>query len=191
MHATPRTITAGDVSLYTALYGMRFAVTLVATSSRAARPPARAGRRPARVPHGLRQDRARRLAQRGREPRLREGHLRRARLSRRHREHALDRHRSQGDQQRQERRRLRALGRQEPARRGRPRLRALGHGEQADPSSPAPEAVVPELPKAVAATRLRIPAGLHTRELRSAARRLARTSGATTRSARRSITSTE
>ena len=70
-HATPRTVTAGDVALYTALYGTRFAVQSSDAFAHAIGYPRRAGRRPAGVPHGVRQDRAGHLAQRGRQSRLR------------------------------------------------------------------------------------------------------------------------
>ena len=69
-HATPRTVTAGDVALYTALYGSRFAVQSSDAFARAVGLSAGARRRPAHLPRGVRQDRAGRLAQCGGQPRL-------------------------------------------------------------------------------------------------------------------------
>ena len=70
-HATPRTLTGGDVSLYSALYGTRFAPQSAETFARAIGYPAQPDRRPARLPRRVRQDGARRLAQRRRQSRLR------------------------------------------------------------------------------------------------------------------------
>ena len=84
VHATPRTVTTGDVALYTALYGGRFAVQ----SSERLRPCHRLsqkpGRRPAGVPHRLRQDRAGHFAQRRGQSRLCRLPLPGSGLSRRH-----------------------------------------------------------------------------------------------------------
>src|SRR5512134_3309024 len=79
VHATPRTVTVGDVSLFTALYGSRFAV-----QSSDAFATAIAYRRSPRLPCRHRQDRAGHLAQRHRQSRLCRVPLPRPRLSRRH-----------------------------------------------------------------------------------------------------------
>ena len=83
-HATPRTVTAGDVALYTGLFGARFAVQSSGAFAKAIGYPRRAGRRPAGVPRRVRQDRAGHLAQRGRQSRLCRLPVPRAGLSRRH-----------------------------------------------------------------------------------------------------------
>ena len=82
-HAMPRTMSEGDGALYTALYRTRFALASSDEFARACGLP-RAHRRPPRVPPGVRQDRARRLAQRRGEPRLCQGPVRRAGVSGRH-----------------------------------------------------------------------------------------------------------
>ena len=71
-------------SLYSALYGTRFAVQSAETFARAIGYPESAGRRPARLPRRVRQDGRRRLAQRDRQSRLRRLPFSRAGLSRRH-----------------------------------------------------------------------------------------------------------
>ena len=57
-HATPRTLTAGDAALYMGLYGPRFAVQSSDAFAHAIGYPRSPARRPPRVPHGVRQDRA-------------------------------------------------------------------------------------------------------------------------------------
>ena len=86
-HATPRTVTEGDRALYGALYPTRFAVPSSAEFARVASgwPPPGGG--PDRVPRRLRQDGARRLAQRRGQPRLRRVPLPRAGRTRRHPPH--------------------------------------------------------------------------------------------------------
>ncbi len=56
-HATPRTVTTGDVALYNALFGARFAVQSVRCLRVRDRLPAFAGRRSPRVSYRVRQDR--------------------------------------------------------------------------------------------------------------------------------------
>ena len=69
-HATPRTLTAGDAALYMGLYGPRFAVQSSDAFAQAIGYPRSPARRPAGVPHRVRQDRAGHLAQCHRQPRL-------------------------------------------------------------------------------------------------------------------------
>ena len=99
---------------------------------------ARSGRRHPRVPHGVRQDRARRLAQRGRQPRLRQRQLRRAGLSRRHRDAPPAR--SSGSSRTPTARpawsTCTRVGKNQHGQRG-ARLHALGHGEQEGRAKPA------------------------------------------------------
>ena len=83
-HATPRTVTAGDQALYTALYGSRFAVQSSDAFARAIGYAPRAGRRSAGLPHRLRQDGARHLAQCGRQSGLCRVPVPQAGLSRRY-----------------------------------------------------------------------------------------------------------
>ncbi len=70
-HATPRTVTVGDVALYNGLFGAALRGAVVGRVRAGDRLSARAGRRPAGLPHRVRQDRAGRLAQRRRQSRLR------------------------------------------------------------------------------------------------------------------------
>jgi 2-methylfumaryl-CoA hydratase len=56
VHATPRTVTEGDVSLYTALFGSRFAVQSSSPVCRIRGADRRAGGLRARLPPGVRQD---------------------------------------------------------------------------------------------------------------------------------------
>ena len=130
-HATPRTVTVGDVALYTSLYGTRFAVQSSDAFAKAIGYPHGAARRPADLPHGVRQDDAGHLAQRHRQPRLRQLPLPEAGLSRRHAGLDLRGDRPQGELQPRDRRRLRALDGAQPARRGGARVRALGDGAEA------------------------------------------------------------
>ncbi len=130
-HATPRTVTVGDASLYTALYGTRFAVQSSDAFARADRLSARAGRRPPGVPHRVRQDRAGHLAQCGRQSRLCELPLPRAGVSGRHAVGDVGGDRPQGKLQPQDRHRLCALDRLQRERRAGARLCALGDGAQA------------------------------------------------------------
>ncbi len=192
-HATPRTVTDGDVALYTALYGPRFAVNSSSEFARVARPAAGAARRSPRVPHRVRQDRAGHLAERRRQPRLRARAASwRAGLSGRHARHHLDGDRPAAEQGRQDRRRLRALGRHQPAaaRRCSTICRWVMVRKQ-DEAAPAPEPVTPDLPEAVdaadlAGARIRCSRTITTPTL-AGSPHLLRT---TTRSARRSTTST-
>ncbi len=93
--------------------------------------PARADRRPARLPRRVRQDGARRVAQRHRQPRLCRRAVPGGRLSRRHAVGDLRSHRAEGELQPAERRRLRAHAGRESARANGDRIRALGDGEEA------------------------------------------------------------
>ena len=90
-----------------------------------------AARRFADLPRGVRQDDAGHLAQRHRQPRLRQLPLPEAGLSRRHARLDVGGDRPQGELQPRDRHRLRALHRAQPERRGRARLCALGDGAQA------------------------------------------------------------
>ena len=130
-HATPRTVTAGDVALYNALYGSRFAVQSSDAFAQGHRLSARAGRRPARVPHRVRQDRAGYLAQCRRQSRLRGLPLFARGLSGRHAHRGLGGDRAEGELQPQDRRRLCALGRLQAGRHESARICALGDGAQA------------------------------------------------------------
>jgi 2-methylfumaryl-CoA hydratase len=69
-HATPRTVTTGDQALYMALYGSRFALQSSDLFAQRHRLSARPARRSAGVQRGVRQDRARHLAQCGGQSRL-------------------------------------------------------------------------------------------------------------------------
>ncbi len=55
-HATPRTVNEGDVALYTALYGSRFAVQSSDVFAKGLGYPQAPTRRPADVPYRFRQD---------------------------------------------------------------------------------------------------------------------------------------
>ena len=130
-HATPRTMTGGDVSLYTGLFGPRFAVQSSAAFAKAIGYPRLAARRPAGVPHRVRQDRAGRLAQRGRQSRLRRDAVPGAGVCRRHLERDLGGDRAQGELQPQDRHRLCPHPRHQAGRHRRARIRALGDGAKA------------------------------------------------------------
>ncbi len=67
---TPRTVTAGDVALYTGLYGPRFAVQSSGRLRPVAGLSAQPARRSPRLPRRLRQDRPRHLPERARQSRL-------------------------------------------------------------------------------------------------------------------------
>ena len=54
VHATPRTVTTGDVALYQGLFGSRFALQLVRPLRTHARAAARAAGFDARLPPGVR-----------------------------------------------------------------------------------------------------------------------------------------
>ena len=131
VHATPRTVTVGDTSLFTALYGPRFAVQSSDAFAHDDRLSALADRRSARVPYRHRQDRAGHLAQRHRQSRLCRVPLPRAGLSRRHARLDLQGDRGEGELQQEERHGLCALHGQEPARAAGAVLCALGDGQQA------------------------------------------------------------
>ena len=148
-----------------------------------------AGRRSARVPHRVRQDRAGHLAQRGRQPRLCGLPLPARGLSGRHAHRGLGSHRPEGELEPQDRRRLCALDRLQAGRHQGARLCALGDGAQArrgggragrSRSGPA---------QGGRARRARrgLPDGGRA-PLRLRARRQRRTASATIRSARRSTT---
>ena len=130
-HATPRTMTGGDVALYTGLFGSRFAVQSSRAFATAIGYPRRADRRPAGVPHRVRQDRAGHLAQRGRQSRLRRRPVPGAGVSRRHADRDLRGDRAEGELQPQDRRGLCAHPRLQAGRHRRARIRALGDGAKA------------------------------------------------------------
>ena len=90
-----------------------------------------AARRFADLPRGVRQDDAGHLAQRHRQPRLRQLPLPEAGLSRRHARLDIGGDRPQGELQPRDRHRLRALHGAQPERRRSARLCALGDGAQA------------------------------------------------------------
>ena len=137
-HATPRTVTVGDVALYNGLFGARFAVQSSDAFAHGDRLSALAGRRPPGVPHRVRQDRAGRLAQRGRQPRLCQLPLPGAGLSRRHAQRGVRGDRAEGKFQPQDRHRVRALVRLQAGRQQGARICALGDGAQAATRRPPP-----------------------------------------------------
>ena len=155
-HATPRTVTPGDVALYNALFGARFAPQSSDAFAYAIGYPRVAGRRSAGVPHRVRQDRAGYLAQCGCQPRLRGLPLPARGLSGRHAHRGLRSDRAEGELEPQDRRGLRALVRLQAGRRQGARLRALGDGAQARRGgAPRPAIWCRELPKVGRAGRAR------------------------------------
>ena len=111
---------------------------------------ARAGRRPAGLPHGVRQDRARHLAQCRRQSRLRRLPVPGAGLSRRHAQRRIRGDRAQGEFEPQDRHRVRALDRLQAGRQQGAGIRALGDGAKARRGGcRRPGDHVPRLPEAV------------------------------------------
>ena len=136
LHATPRTVTEGDATLYLALTGSRFAVHCSATLARMAglpRPPLddlltfhlAFGRSVPDV-----------SLQRDRQPRLCRRPVRRAALPGRHADRQLQGDRPEGELERQGRHRLRAHARDQGGWPRDPRVRALGDGRQARSGKP-------------------------------------------------------
>ena len=164
LHATPRTVTESDATLYLALTGSRFAVHCSATLARMAglpRPPLEDlltfhlafGRSVPDV-----------SLQRDRQSRLCRWPLRRAALSGRHPDRQLQGDRPQGELERQERHGLRAHARDQGRRPRDPRVRALGAwSPSAIRRARRRRRCVPELPDHVAAERLTVPPGLRPR----------------------------
>ena len=130
-HATPRTMTGGDFSLYTALFGPRFAVQSSAAFAKAIGYPRLAARRSAGVSYRVRQDRAGCLAQCGGQSRLRRHAVPGAGVRGRHLERDLGGDRAQGELQPQDRHRLCPHPRREAGRHCGARIRALGDGAKA------------------------------------------------------------
>ena len=129
-HATPRTVTVGDASLYTALYGTRFAVQSSDAFARAIGYP-RAPIDDLLVFHIVFGKTGRTLAQRGRQSRLCRLPVSGAGVSRRHALRDLGGDRPQGELEPQDRDRLCALDRLQRNRCRGARLCALGDGAQA------------------------------------------------------------
>ena len=84
LHATPRTVTEADATLYLALTGSRFCGQLLGDDGAHGRAAAAAARRSPDLPPRVRAQRAGYLAQRDRQSRLRRRPLRRAPLPWRH-----------------------------------------------------------------------------------------------------------
>ena len=190
-HATPRTVTRGRRrALHRAVRGaLRRAV--LGRIRAVDRLPARAGRRSPGVPHRVRQDRARHLAQRGRQSRLCGLPVPRPGLSGRHAQRGVGGDRAQGEFQPQDRDRVRALDRLQAGRRQGARICALGDGAKArrgGAGARRPRAAPARGGAAEHAGR-RLPADRSPAPTTSRSP-AARTGSATTRSARRSTTST-
>ena len=147
-HATPRTLTSGDASLYSALYGSRFAPQSAETFARAIGYPASPiddllafhvvfGKTVPDVSLNA-------VANLG----YADCRFLEARLSGRHAVGGLGGHRAQGKLEQAERRRLCALARVQPARRDGDRICPLGDGEKArSRRAPRPRPHVPEAPR--------------------------------------------
>ena len=166
-HATPRTVTVGDVSLYTALYGIALRGAVVG----------RLRRRPSAIRSSPVDDllvfhivfgktvpdvSLNAIANLG----YAGGRFLQAGLSRRHAARGVRGDRAEGELQPQDRRGLCPLDRLQPARRGGARLCALGDGAQARRErAGAPSSTCPTLPKARGARRARhrLPAHRHRR----------------------------
>ena len=154
-HATPRTVTAGDAALYTALYGARFAVQ----SSDAFAPAI--GYRAAPIDDLLvfhivfgktvPDISLNAVANLG----YADVPVPAPGLSGRYAQRGLGGDRPARELEPQDRRRLRALARLQAGRQRGARLHALGDGAQARRAAPAPPEHVPELPTAVHAERAR------------------------------------
>ena len=191
-HATPRTVTAGDVALYNALFGARFPLQSSDMFAHAIGYPRAPVDDLLGLPHRVRQDRAGYLAQCGRQSRLCRLPLPARGLSGRHAHRGVGGDRPEGEFQPQDRRRLCALDRLQAGRREGARIRALGDGAKARRGGAGAAAITcRELPEALDASdaRRRLPADRRRAPTisRSPA---ARTASATIRSARRSTTST-
>ena len=130
-HATPRTMTTGDVALYTGLFGAALCGAVLGRVRQGHRLSARAARRPAGVSRRVRQDRAGCLAQRGRQSRLCRHAVPRAGLCRRHARRDLGGDRAEGELQPQDRHRLCPHPRHQAGRHRRARICALGDGAKA------------------------------------------------------------
>ena len=129
-HATPRTVTLGDVALYNGLFGARFAVQSSDVFAQKIGYP-RSPLDDLLVFHVVfGKTVAGYLAQRRRQSRLRGLPVSQTRLSRRHADRRLRGHRAAGKFQQEDRHCLCALARVRRDRRYRARLRALGDGAQ-------------------------------------------------------------
>ena len=130
-HATPRTVTGGRCRALHRAVRLALRGAVVRRVRHGHRLSARADRRPAGVPHRVRQDRAGRLAQRGRQSRLRRLPVPRAGLPGDTLTRNLRGDRAEGELQPQDRHRLCAHARHQAGRHGGARIRALGDGAKA------------------------------------------------------------
>ena len=190
-HATPRTVTAGDVAVYQALFGPAFCGAVLRHLRAGDRLRPSPARRPAGLPRGVRQDRAGHLAQRGGQSRLCRLPLPQSRLSGRHAQRGVGGDRAAGKRQPQDRHRLCALARLRRDGRLRARLCALGDGAQARRGGrgAAGNGAGAAQGGGAGAARRRLPEDRR-RRLRHSSLPAARTASATTRRARESTTPT-